>query len=398
MNAVGPKRNIRARKKEGYGPHIKGISPLLFWLITCTPAPGQEFTISGQAIGWAVASKMDAWRGQAGLRYLPKLEFQSPVKENFTFDAEASANIFGSGLYWNKDSTIWEGRVKPYRIWARFSGDQFEVRAGLQKINFGSAAMLRPLMWFDQIDPRDTLQLTDGVYGILGRYYFLNNTNIWLWVLYGNDKQKGWEIIPSVKNKPEIGGRVQFPVPNGELATTYHYRVADVEKVYSIPHGEKAHAREKRLALDGKFDVGVGLWFEAALTHQEIHLPEYKYKRALSLGLDYTFGLGSGLNLMTEFFTFGYSEQAVTGGESLNFSALSANYQFSIFTGLNAIVFYDWTNHDLYNFVNWSWQFDDWSFYIMGFWNPEQFNIYQGLEGANLYAGKGLQLMIVFNH
>jgi hypothetical protein len=253
-------------------------------------------------------------------------------------------------------------------------------------------------MWFDQIDPRDPLQITPGVYGILGRYYFLNNANIWLWLLYGNDKQKGWEVIPSVKNKPEIGLRVQLPVPNGELATTYHYRVADVEKIYQLPHGEKPHAREKRLAFDGKFDLLVGLWFEAVLTHQEIHLPELEYKRAFNIGMDYTFGLGTGLNLMTELFTFAYSEHALTGGEGISFTALSASYQFNIFTGINGILFYDWKNQDIYNFINWSWQFDKWTFYIMGFWNPEQFNIYQGLEGTNLYAGKGLQLMIVFNH
>ncbi len=371
----------------------------LFWLCLgmVTPGLGQELTFSGQGIGWGVASKLDIWNAQAGLRYIPKLELQIPINEKLKFDAEASADFFGTGT-WNRDSSVWDGRVKPYRIWGRISGDQFEVRAGLQKINFGSASMLRPLMWFDQIDPRDPLQITPGVYGILGRYYFLNNANIWLWMLYGNNKRKGWEIIPSVKNKPEFGLRVQLPVPNGELATTYHYRVADVEKIYSLPHGENPHAREKRLALDGKFDVLVGLWFEAALTHQEIHLPELKYKRALNLGMDYTFGLGTGLNLMTEFFTFVYSEHALTGGEKISFSALSANYQFNIFTGISGILFYDWTNKDLYNFINWSWQFDRWTFYLMGFWNPQRFNIYQGLEGTNLYAGKGLQLMIVFNH
>jgi len=54
----------------------------------------------------------------------------------------------------------------------------------LQKINFGSATLFRLLMWFDRIDPRDPLKLTDGVYGLLLRYYFHNNTNIWLWGLY----------------------------------------------------------------------------------------------------------------------------------------------------------------------------------------------------------------------
>jgi hypothetical protein len=332
------------------------------------------------------------------MRYLPEIQFQAPVKKDFSFDAELSANIWGSGLYWSADSMVWEGDIKPYRAWMKFSGDQFEVRGGLQKINFGSASMLRPLMWFDQIDPRDPLQLTDGVWGILGRYYFLNNANIWVWGLIGNDERKGWELIPSVKNKPEFGFRVQVPIPGGELATTYHYRVADVGKVFPIPHGEKSQIREKRLALDGKLDYVVGIWFEATLTHQEIHIPELEWGHALSLGMDYTFGLGNGLNMMTEYFTFGKAERALGGGNNVHFAALSANYSFNIFNNLNGILFYDWTNKDLYNFINWSWQFDKWTFYIMGFWNPQRFNLYQGLEGTNLYAGRGLQFMVVFNH
>jgi hypothetical protein len=341
---------------------------------------------------------MDAWRGQAGLRYIPELSFKSPVGEKYSFEAEFSANAFGSGLYWSADSTIWDGKIKPYRAWMKFSGDQFEVRAGLQKINFGSASMLRPLMWFDQIDPRDPLQLTDGVYAILGRYYFLNNANIWIWGLYGNDNRKGWELIPSIKRAPEFGGRVQLPVSNGELGTTYHYRVADATGVPDLPHGANTEVREKRLALDGKFDLGVGLWFEAVLIHKDIEIPEISYQRMINLGLDYTFGLGNGLGIITEMVAFGASDMALAGGEYRTLSTLSLNYPLSIINNLSGVLFYDWSGENLYNFINWSWTYDNWSFYIMAFWNPETFDIYQNTEGANLYGGKGLQFMVVFNH
>src|SRR5690606_40300081 len=103
---------------------------------------------------------------------------------------------------WNSN-----GRIKPYRLWARYSGNQFELRAGLQKINFGSATILRPLMWFDQMDIRDPLQLTDGVWAMLGRYYFLNNANIWLWVLYGNEDPKSWETFRSEEHTSELQSR-----------------------------------------------------------------------------------------------------------------------------------------------------------------------------------------------
>ena len=94
--------------------------------------------------------------------------------------------------------------------------------------------MLRPLMWFDKIDPRDPLQLTDGVWGLLARYYFLNNANIWLWGLYGNEKPKTWEIGKTNQHYPEFGGRFQSPVPKGEAAVSYHFRMADTRGLDSI--------------------------------------------------------------------------------------------------------------------------------------------------------------------
>ena len=374
------------------------ILALIGGLVLAPGALSQEFSFRGQAVGWGVASRMDAWRGQAGLRYIPELSFQTPIKEKYTFEAELSANAFGSGLYWSADSTVRDGKIKPYRAWMKFPGDRFEVRAGLQKINFGSASMLRPLMWFDQIDPRDPLQLTDGVYAILGRYYFLNNANIWLWALYGNDQRKGWEQIPSLKRSPEFGGRVQVPVESGEIGTTYHYRVANASGLTSLPHGANTEIREKRLAMDGKFDLGVGLWFEAVLIHQEIEIPEISYQRMLNLGMDYTFGLGNGLSVITEMVAFGASDRALAGGEYRVLSTLSLNYPLSIINNLSGVLFYDWSGNNLYNFINWSWQFDKWSFYIMAFWNPDTFDIYRNIEGTNLYAGKGLQFMIVYNH
>ena len=94
--------------------------------------------------------------------------------------------MYGSVLYHPFDSSQVDAAIKAYRLWGRYTGHQFEVRVGLQKIDFGSAMMLRPLQWFDEMDPRDPLNFTTGVYGALGRYYFLNNANIWGWILYGN--------------------------------------------------------------------------------------------------------------------------------------------------------------------------------------------------------------------
>ena len=145
-------------------------------------------------------------------------------------------------------------------MWIRLSSTQYELRAGLQKINFGSASIFRPLMWFDQMDARDPLQITDGVYGLLFRYYFVNNVNIWAWGLFGNMKTKGWEARPTRKYSLEYGARIQVPLFKGELAATYHRRSADFGEGF-LPVAQEGDPAvpENRFGIDGKWDIGIGL-------------------------------------------------------------------------------------------------------------------------------------------
>ena len=147
-------------------------------------APADSFMFKAQLSAYThynPDNKPNLW---AGARYIPQINYNIGLKKSRLIDFEASANLYGHVGMGATDTSTANGNIKPYRLWARYSGNQFELRAGLQKINFGSASMLRPLMWFDQIDPRDPLRLTDGVWGVLGRYYFLNNFNIWAWILY----------------------------------------------------------------------------------------------------------------------------------------------------------------------------------------------------------------------
>ena len=356
----------------------------------------QSLGFKGQAIGWTTLNPAEPFQAQVGLRYIPELSFTLPAGK-YTIDGEFSANIWGSAM-WQGDSITLDEQLSPYRMWVRFSSDQFELRAGLQKINFGSAQMFRPLMWFDRIDPRDPLQLTDGIYGLLGRYYFLNNANIWAWALYGDDKIKGWELIPSKKNSIEYGGRIQLPLYTGEIAATYHHRTADPGPVLpdSVTLGETSP--ENRIALDFKMDLAVGLWAEVALTKQDFSFATMDYKSMLNVGMDYTFGLGSGLNMMAEGFGYLQGERPFANKEGLAFGLLSASYPINIIHNASVMLFYDFTNDNFYRFINWTVAYDKWSFYVMGFWNPETYSLYNVDPRTSLYGGWGFQLMAVFNH
>jgi len=353
----------------------------------------------GQLSAWLTASDAQSVGTQLGLRYIPTFSFKKTFGEKFSLDAEASFNIFGSAQIHRLDDTQTTSDFKAYRLWLRFSTSQFEARLGLQKINFGSAMLLRPLMWFDRIDPNDPLQLTEGVYGLLLKYTFLNNANIWLWGLSGNSDPKGWEAVPSRRKSAEYGGRFQVPVLEGELALSYHHRRIDPQRsLYPLPPEEKQAVPENRLALDGKWDIGPGVWFEAVLVNQDFEFYRLRVQKYLNVGLDYTFSVGNGLHFLTEYLIMASSEKVAAAGETIRFSAFSLDYPLGLLDRFRGMVFYNWKTKDWYRFITWQRAYDKWSFYVIAFWNPEEYRIYASQPGKNLFGGKGIQIMAVFNH
>lgn len=374
---------------------------LLMLSIQCLQQTGltQNMDFHGQVSGWIISNPEQSPVSQLGIRYIPDFFYDQHLSGAYYADAELSLNGFGliSMNDWKRTDS--QGKIKLYRLWGRFSSDQFEIRAGLQKINFGPAVLLRSLMWFDRIDPRDPLQLTDGVYAMLGRYYFLNNTNIWLWGLYGNQDPKGLEIFPTEKNSFEFGGRFQMPVPGGEAALTYHHRRGLLQNINIDPSiYQNFRFPENRFAMDAKWDVGVGLWLEAALIHRSVPIENLKYQKLFTIGADYTLGIGNGLSAVFEQFVSESGNKIFSADNAIRFSGFSLNYPLGLVDRLSAIIFYDWENDDWYRLLNWNRQYDNWGFYILAFWNPQIIQLYQATTGKNPFAGRGIQLLIVFNH
>ncbi|MDH4197250.1 MAG: hypothetical protein OEW05_07585, partial [Candidatus Aminicenantes bacterium] len=358
-------------------PGRRLIAALALCVSVAFPAGGAEdYGLSGQLSGWLALNDETPSTPRLGLRYIPAFSLGRPAGRGFTLDAEASANAFATGAApaW-KDIDV-EGRAKPYRFWVRLSSAQFELRAGLQKINFGSAALLRPLMWFDRMDARDPLQITDGVWGLLGRYYFVNNANVWAWALYGNDDSKGWEASPTAERTPEFGGRIQLPLATGEVGFTFHHRRADLQRgLLGGTQMTAAETAEDRYAVDGKWDVGIGIWAEGVLIRQAEKTLAAPYQRFLTVGADYTFGLGNGLHVLAEHFTTAAASLAFKKGEGRSFSGLSLNYPLGLLDQLAAVFFYDWKSDDLYSFLSWRRTYDNWQLLLMGFWNPVEFRV-----------------------
>ena len=375
------------------------IASFLFFLFSYSKAQNKiDFTLKNQISGWSVIQKEISYHFQLGARYLPTFNVSKGIGGNSLLDAELAVNTYGNFYFKQAEYLGNNNEIDPYRMWIRFSTPRLEIRAGLQKINFGSATIFRPLMWFDKMDFRDPLQLTNGVYGLLGRYYFPGNVNIWVWILRGNDIIKGWEIAPSKKKLNEYGGRFQVPLFKGEIAASFHNRQANYAGFFPMANSwDLTYYPENMLGFDGKWDVGIGFWFE--YVHKQNHpdnIMTTKTEDYLNIGIDYTFAIGNGLNLISEFFY--YTNNAVDE-ESLvenRYTAIAMNYPFGISNTLSTMVYYNWETKDWFRFINLAKEYDYWSFYVMAYWNPNQV-IYESVGGNGAFTGKGIQLMAVIN-
>src|SRR5581483_2980634 len=342
---------------------------LLVVLLITRPADCQTVTLQGQLSTWFLLNDGEPSTPGVGARYVPTLSVEHPLPDARLIDGEVSINAYGLGESPSWEDVNGEAHLKPYRGWIRYKTPRFEARGGLQKINFGSALVLRPLRWFDSVDPRDPLQLTEGVYALLLRGYLPHNFTVWGWGLYGNEHLKGLELNPTRARTPEFGGRLQAPLFKGEIAGSMHHRYADLSRGFAVAGRDDPRAGEMRYGLDGKWDVGIGLWFEAEVIRQTRPALGPSDSQALTVGADYTFGVGNGLHVLAESFVQELPAAVLGQHVSQKFTAASVNYPIGLIDSLSGIIAVDTDRGEVYRFVNWQRTFDRWQFYFMGFWN-----------------------------
>lgn len=355
--------------------------------------------LSGQIAAWTTMQLRSPIVVQPGVRFVPELTAKFSTTEMRSIDVAASVNVNGHVTFEQRNETWHSIQLKPYRVWARYSTPNFEIRAGLQKINFGQAKLFRPLMWFDAMDVRDPFQLTDGVYGLLTKYFFSNNASIWTWALLGNDKQRGWDLFACSKWKPEFGGRIEMPVLEGEMAFTTHYRKVNAFHIESTQSLNYTRLNEHKIGFDGKWDIGMGVWFENSSTITETNnynIP--KLQHMFNIGLDYTFAIGNGIGATVEYLRYHAGKTFFRHDNTLHLVGSIINYPLSITSQLSAILFYLPTQQNLFSYASWNISNNNWSFYLIGYWNPmnAQIPVIQ-TSSKNLFAGKGMQFMASYN-
>jgi hypothetical protein len=104
------------------------------------------------------------------------------------------------------------------------------------------------------------------------------------------------------------------------------------------------------------------------------------------------------LTALTEYFRDEHPISVFGRAVGLGFSGLSLNYPLGTLDRISAILYRDWTDHDWYRLLTLQRTYDNWIIYLLGFWNPDIIQLYQTQGSSSLFAGTGIQLMIVFNH
>jgi len=341
----------------------------------------------------------DGYISQIGLRYIPTWSIVVPWPTAL-FDTEIAVNIKSFYKHHQKSDSYAQFELDPYRFWIRRSTDNLEIRIGLQKITFGSAKLFRPLMWFDKLDPRDPLQITDGVWGVRVRKDYTNNSNVWIWGLLWNNEPKGWELISTKKNNVEFGGRFQLPVGNGEIGFSTHNRIIsrkDLPPNLAINSMPKS-TPEIKAAIDGFFDIGIGLWFESSIVHADYGADFHNWQSMLTLGSDYTFGIGNGITITGEHFIYSLDDKPFTSGSAEQMSGLMAMYPICMFDQISSIVFYSWDAELAYFFFSWQRTFDNWIINLNTFFSSKSDSSYSFGQSFSDFSNRGIQLMLIYNH
>lgn len=323
----------------------------------------------------------------SGIQFIPEIEGDFlPDTSRYIADFEFSADSY---MRWDTLNGFEPG-IRPYRAWIRLAGNQFEIRAGLQKITFGQAQLLRTLSWFDTMDPRDPLGLTTGVFAERFRYYIpRTNANVWLWAIQENLSTSSFYLPmdhEGLKLSQQYGGRLEIPMTGGEIGISFNYKTvrADTVNVSDLSPGVAITiidplANRYQYGLDGKWDGDIGIWFEGAYITEGVDfslMVADAYMRTemlmITLGMDYTIGIGNGLLLMAEYMhdLVHVEYDLGTGADhevsTLNFIALMLNYPMGIFDSIGLMGFMDLDNTTLYGYVFWQRQWDNLTLRLSG--------------------------------
>ena len=327
--------------------------------------------------------------------YIPTLSIYPEYKYLSRIDFEAAFNIQASfdGFFGTGENGI-DNNNDIHRLWGRYNSDNIELRYGIQKIAFGPGLILRPLRWFDSLDPKDPTGQTDGVTALRLKYFGGHGVTYW-----------GWYIHPENRELSSRGGRIEFQILGlGDLGVSYHHRPAYSDNNIPLRSGIALvypTSSEDRYSLDFRADVVVGIWSEILIAKSSQNKFVVPFDRnTFMIGGDYTFPIGNGIYFLMEHMIDEVKPKAILNDMQTKFSAIMVNYPIGVFDNITLITEYDWEDKRQFNFVKYSRIYDNYDFNLIIAFNPERDEFSdEELELSGLAQfGNNIQLMIIFNH
>ncbi|MFH2129861.1 MAG: hypothetical protein ABIK68_05750 [bacterium] len=382
------------------------VMVIFLGILYCGVNPGETtaadagLAFQGELTGWTAFEENDQAHRELGFRYLPRLKLALPLSDGLSLDSEIMANLYGTLAQTGAADAETAHGEKAYRLWARAYTDQAEVRLGLQEISFGPGKILRSLRWFDQKDSRDPTGFTDGVNALLFRYYFESNANVWIWSMTGNRDPMGISLLTASDGSLESGGRIQIPAGAGELGLSVHQRQVDLARYSGRPSDP---LQENRVGFDLSWDLGVGLYLETTwleLARNPL-IPEHQL--FFTLGGDYTFDVGDGLNSVVELMAVDLkSDSNSTVDGTIWLLAISEQLPLNLLDKIQVMAFRNFESRVTTLQTAWQRSTDDWVITLMVY--TSHFD-----DGATGSAGdrfsfnsttgqKGIRLLIQTNH
>ncbi|MFQ6677322.1 MAG: hypothetical protein ACE5D0_03285 [Fidelibacterota bacterium] len=276
------------------------------------------------------------------LQYIPTISLENQYNNSGLFDAEWAIDF-------NYTSHFDSLSMTNYRSWIRFKSNDVEIRAGIQKLNFGPAKLFRPLQWFDTLNPIDPLQLTPGINAVRFRKEMTQTSYYMMWIIHKTDEMISLEPHQSKNRSNEFGGRYQTLTKYGEIGVTSHFRFIE-------PGVEKLP--EFRLALDGSFDMGINSWFESVFIKSKEESGFIDFQQITTIGVDYTFDLGNGFYSSLEAYRYYSSGQNISSSTTEKLGALFS-YPLSIFDNFTSISYYDLELKKSFQYLSWQRAYDN---------------------------------------
>jgi len=251
----------------------------------------------GQATAWNIEGRVKG--GTQGY-------FESPPFHK-DFDSEAELRLGVLGDFWKSDP--WkldfelsadakqvdgpseqahfarETDVDFFRAWLRLDHGNFKIRGGRQKILFGSGFVFRPLGFFDTRDVTGVVPETRGVDGVRTTYFFDETTSVESW------------LVPAKRNESVVWGmRGEALLGNVETGAVIQYHPkTDLEELADF------NQDMWQAGFYFKGEKAVGYWNESRLD-VENNRGNHPVRFDTVFGVDYTFDVGEGLHVLTEYF------------------------------------------------------------------------------------------------